>query len=278
MTDVVPLQDPNYSAVNKALAAHFAIASWFGAVTQGHDTSNLRRALAADSSRHMVELSFTGCRGFGDDSLQQLLNHLPRQLRLLRLDLAFSGVQSWNFQKEMPPLEKLTLRFTGSKLANASGLAQMLDTEQCLARSLKSLQLWFSNLPSLVELGSWEPLTKLHLEELVLQLKRCGQVPPEAKQSLYECVKQLKRARRGLDLRLTIEGVAEPSWSWSWSGCQPQVQHPIRRRWSWLVARLWTTYLTMPLTSVEGELPFHAATADAMNSTTTFMAFALSIG
>ena len=63
---------------NKALAAHFAIASWFGAVTQGHDTSNLRRALAADSSRHMVELSFTGCRGFGDDSLQQLLNHLPR--------------------------------------------------------------------------------------------------------------------------------------------------------------------------------------------------------
>ena len=107
-------------------------------------------------------------------------------------------------------------------------------------------------LRSLVELGSWEPLTKLHLEELVLQLKRCGQVPPEAKQSLilrciqchivtlalhiphrefplvqlgvaewsgpschfvrsdtaparYACVQQLKRARRGLDLRLTIE-------------------------------------------------------------------------
>ncbi|CAL1164568.1 unnamed protein product [Cladocopium goreaui] len=184
LTDVAPLQDPNYSAVNKALAAHFAIASWFGAVTQGQDTSNLRRALAADSSRHMVELSFTGCRGFGDDSLQQLLNHLPRKLRLLRLDLAFTGVQSWNFQKEMPPLEQLTLRFTGSRLADASGLAQMLDTEQCLALSLKSLQLWFSNLPSLVELGSWEPLTKLQLEELVLQLKRCGQVPPEAKQSL----------------------------------------------------------------------------------------------
>ena len=111
LTDVAPLQDPNYLAVtlgldrlevaqrvsliswevvsveflhcsdglrNKALAAHFAIASWFGAVTQGHDTSNLRKALAADSSRHMVELSFTGCRGFGDNSLQQLLNHLPR--------------------------------------------------------------------------------------------------------------------------------------------------------------------------------------------------------
>ncbi|CAL1171917.1 unnamed protein product, partial [Cladocopium goreaui] len=176
----IRLPQARTKARNKALAAHFAIASWFGAVTQGHDTSNLRRALAAASSRHMVELSFTGCRGFGDDSLQQLLNHLP-QLRLLRLDLAFSGVQSWNVQEaaaggigtirhwglkdchqEMPPLEQLTLRFTGSRLADASGLAQMLDTEQCLARSL-------------VELGSWEPLTKLHLEELVLQLKRCGQ-------------------------------------------------------------------------------------------------------
>ncbi|CAL1171945.1 unnamed protein product [Cladocopium goreaui] len=196
----IRLPQARTKARNKALAAHFAIASWFGAVTQGHDTSNLRRALAADSSRHMVELSFTGCRGFGDDSLQQLLNHLPRKLRLLRLDLAFSGVQSWNFQKEMPPLEQLTLRFTGSRLADASGLAQMLDTEQCLAGSLKSLQLWFSNLPSLVELGSWEPLTKLHLEELVLQLKRCGQVPPEAKQSLYACVQQLKRARELLNL------------------------------------------------------------------------------
>ena len=49
---------------------------------QGHDTSNLRRALVADSSRHMVELVLTGCRGFGDDSLQQLLNHLPRLLGL----------------------------------------------------------------------------------------------------------------------------------------------------------------------------------------------------
>ena len=34
----------------------------------------------------------------------------------------------------------------------------------------------------------------------------------------------------------------------------------------------------MPLTTVEGELPFHAATADAMNSMKMFMAFALDIG
>ena len=37
---------------------------------------------------------------------------------------------------------------------------------------------------SLVELGSWEPLTKLKLEELVLQLNACEAVTDEAKQSL----------------------------------------------------------------------------------------------
>ena len=51
---------------------------------------------------------------------------------------------------------------------------------------MRNMYMEFSKtfLRSLVELGSWEPLTKLQLEELVLQLKRCGQVPPEAKQSL----------------------------------------------------------------------------------------------
>eukprot|EP00435_Cladocopium_sp_Y103_P012232 s3126_g3.t1 len=185
---------------NQALAAHFALASWFGFVAQGHDTSDLlnalaadssrqmvelsftgcrgftddslqQLALAADSSRQMVELSFTGCRGFTDDSLQQLLRHLPR-LWVLRF-MSWCTLKVRSLQEmhplEMPPLEELTLRFTGSRLANASGLVRMLDTEHGLARSLRSLQLWFSNLPSLVELGSWEPLAKLQLEELALQ-------------------------------------------------------------------------------------------------------------
>ena len=39
-------------------------------------------------------------------------------------------------------------------------------------------------LRSLVELGSWEPLTKLKLEELVLQLNSCEAITDEAKQSL----------------------------------------------------------------------------------------------
>ena len=35
-----------------------------------------------------------------------------------------------------------------------------------------------------MELGSWEPLTKLKLEELVLQLNSCEAITDEAKQSL----------------------------------------------------------------------------------------------
>ena len=46
----------------------------------------------------------------------------------------------------MPPLEELSLRFTGSHLANASGLGQMLGAEP-MSQSLRSVQLWFSNLP-----------------------------------------------------------------------------------------------------------------------------------
>jgi hypothetical protein len=47
---------------------------------------------------------------------------------------------------EMPPLQELSLRFTGSHLANASGLGQMLGAAP-MSQSLRSVQLWFSNLP-----------------------------------------------------------------------------------------------------------------------------------
>ena len=50
--------------------------------------------------------------------------------------------------EEMPPLQELSLRFTGSHLANASGLGQMLGAEP-MSQSLRSVQLWFSNLPQL---------------------------------------------------------------------------------------------------------------------------------
>ena len=97
-----------------------------------------------------------------------------RQLRVLRLDLGFTGVKElevpevWvlsqfltyyllyiNFSifhhflgflfafQEMPQLQQLMLRFTGSRLKDASGLSQMLTPK------LRSLELWFSNLPQL---------------------------------------------------------------------------------------------------------------------------------
>ena len=49
-------------------------------------------------------------------------------------------------EMEMPPLQELSLRFTGSHLANASGLGQMLGAKP-MSQSLHSVQLWFSNLP-----------------------------------------------------------------------------------------------------------------------------------
>ena len=49
-------------------------------------------------------------------------------------------------EMEMPPLQELSLRFTGSHLANASGLGQMLGAKP-MSQSLRSVQLWFSNLP-----------------------------------------------------------------------------------------------------------------------------------
>ena len=45
-------------------------------------------------------------------------------------------------EMEMPPLQELSLRFTGSHLANASGLGQMLGAEP-MSQSLRSVQLWF---------------------------------------------------------------------------------------------------------------------------------------
>ena len=74
-----------YKLRNQALAAHFALASWFGFVAKRHsfDSKVLERllsALAADSFRRVVQLSFTGCRGFTDVELSQLLRHLPRQI------------------------------------------------------------------------------------------------------------------------------------------------------------------------------------------------------
>ena len=125
-------QHPSYDHVNAALASHFSLASWFGCFVQGRDTSNLLRALRADSSRRVVELSMTGCTGFRDVDLQALLRHLPQGLRVLRLDLAFTGLET-PFDTDAEPLvlpqnlNQLALRFAGSRtLRSTAQLPRML--------------------------------------------------------------------------------------------------------------------------------------------------------
>ncbi|CAE7501557.1 Igfals [Symbiodinium natans] len=188
LSESYPATHPNYDAVNQALASHFALAAFFGAVAQGEDTTRLLEALAADQSRRVVELSLTGLQ-LRDLELQMLLQSMPRRLSVLRLDLGFTAIEHVEFP-EMPNLTQLMLRFTGSRLRDAKGLCP------ALAPGLRLLHLWFSNLPSLVQLGPLsQALAKLSLEELVLHLSGCPNVPVESKQQLYDAARSLKHPR-----------------------------------------------------------------------------------
>ncbi|CAE7375079.1 GPR125 [Symbiodinium natans] len=190
--------------MNRSLASHFALAALFGALVQGEDTSRLLEALAADLDRRVVQLSFTGCRAFRDLEAQMLLQALPR-LSVLRLDLGFTAIQKLEFP-EMPSLTELVLRFTGSSLRDASGLCAALTPR------LQLLHLWFANLPSLQQLGSMSrALAALRVEELVLHLSGCPNVPPETKQQMYDAAQRLSRLRwRRLDAWIHIEGAERP--------------------------------------------------------------------
>ena len=180
----VPTEHQNYANVNRALASHFALASLESSYRTGHDPSNLLRALHLDGERRLVQLSLTGCRNFDDLHLQNLLNHMPCGLQSLRLDLAYTGVASFdNIGDSLafaPNLKTLVLRCTGS-LRSMSGLSALM------CPSLRHLELWFSNLPDLtdIHLGSGnEALWKLHLEELVLYVQGCSMVPQSSKKAL----------------------------------------------------------------------------------------------
>lgn len=142
-----PTGHPNFQRVDEALASHFALASWYGFVWGRRPTESLARALRADVGRKVVQLSFTGCQHFSDGELEVLLQNLPRDLRVLRLDLGFSALETLDFAAKIGPdglqfsksLVELTLRFTGSSsFRSAGGLAVLLREME----NLVNLEIW----------------------------------------------------------------------------------------------------------------------------------------
>ena len=175
---------PSYQIVNAALASHFALAAMYTSYLQGQDVSNLLVALQADEARTSLQLSLTECHEFTDEKLSTLLEHLPRCLQNLRLDLGFTGLKCFPvFPGSNIALQKLVLRFTGS-LQSIAGFSTML---QHLQPSLRHLELWFSNLPFLEDLefgpGN-DTLLRLHLVEMMLYVEGCPLVSKTSKQSL----------------------------------------------------------------------------------------------
>ena len=182
---------PSYQIVNRALASHFALAAMYTSYLQDQDVSSLLVALQADEARTSLQLSLTECHEFTDEKLSTLLEHLPRCLQNLRLDLGFTGLKCFPvFPVSNISLQKLVLRFTGS-LQSIAGFNTML---QHLQPSLRHLELWFSNLPFLEDLkfgpGN-DTLLRLQLVELMLYVEGCPLVSQTSKQSL--CLGALSR-------------------------------------------------------------------------------------
>ncbi|CAK9064349.1 unnamed protein product [Durusdinium trenchii] len=97
---------------------------------------------AVSRGRQMVQLSMTGCFSFKDSDLQSLVQCLPEKLRVLRLDLAFTGLDSpFDGSLEFPSsLEQLVLRFAGS-LQSVEGLPAMLFSFETEPLGTLALQL-----------------------------------------------------------------------------------------------------------------------------------------
>eukprot|EP00435_Cladocopium_sp_Y103_P041650 s2581_g11.t1 len=89
----VPTQHENYDAVNKALASHFALAGIDQSYRNGYDPSDVWHPLQSDEEKGKVQVSLTGCEGFQDRDLHNLISHLPRKLQNLRLDLGYTGLE-----------------------------------------------------------------------------------------------------------------------------------------------------------------------------------------
>ena len=137
--------DPNFQRVDEALASHFALSSWYGFVLQGRCTELLARAVKADVGRKIVQLSLTGCQNLSDHELDVLIESLPAELRVLRLDLGFSGLETLDMLTVqcLKSLVQLKLRFTGSShFRTAAGLGVALRKME----NLMYLELWCAEL------------------------------------------------------------------------------------------------------------------------------------
>ena len=142
-----PAGDPNFQRVDEALASHFAVSSWYGYVLEGRCTEVLARAVKADVGRKMLQLSLTGCQNFSDHELNVLIESLPAELRVLRLDLGFSGLETLDMFTStvqcLKSLVQLKLRFTGSShFRTAAGLGVALREME----NLMYLELWCAEL------------------------------------------------------------------------------------------------------------------------------------
>ena len=144
-----PTGDPNFQRVDEALHSHFALASWYGFVHQGRCTELelLARAVKADVGRKIVQLSLTGCQNFFDHELDVLIQSLPSELRVLRLDLGFSGLETLDMFTSsvqcLKSLVQLNLRFTGSAhFRTAAGLGVAMREME----NLMYLELWCAEL------------------------------------------------------------------------------------------------------------------------------------
>ncbi|CAJ1403558.1 unnamed protein product [Effrenium voratum] len=212
LTAEPPEEHHKYQHVNNALSAQFALASWCNCILHGWDALPLAKALFADTSRRQVQLSFTGNTRFCDQDLAVLVEHLPENLEVLRLDLGFTGLETLSALGLLGSrrcLVHLELRLPGIKhLRSIEGLGAALEA----LPQLRQLELWFSKLPLLEAvdglaqaLGSNLPA----LEELVLNLNLCPKVPLSARQALFDAVKRLRKMRRVMESWVYIQDVDE---------------------------------------------------------------------
>lgn len=204
-----PQEHEKYQTVNCALSAQFALASWCNSILHGWDPTPLAKALLHDTSRRMVQLSFTGCIRLYDSDLSMLVNHLPLSLEVLRLDLGFTGLVTLEPMERLGQcnsLVHLELRFPGCKhLESVAGLGAALQEMS----QLRLLALWFSKLMNLESIeGLDEALPNLtSLECLAMNLDRCPKVPLASRKALYRGVKSLRRRQGILESWVHIQDV-----------------------------------------------------------------------